>query len=177
MNETVVGLFRTREQAEEAVRELKNKGFSEDEISVLAADQEKELKYRDANINLDRHNLTDGAAVGGALGGLAGLLAGAGTVLIPGLAPLIALGPLAATLTGIAAGGIAGGLIDFGIPEEEGRRYEDEVKSGFILVAVKAEEADADEAASVMHDKNAVEVKKHGDEMDYTYGDDGYRLG
>ena len=58
-------------------------------------------------------NLAEGTYTGGALGGIAGLLAGVGALLIPGIGPIVAAGPIAATLTGVVGGGLAGGLIDW----------------------------------------------------------------
>lgn len=164
MSKTIVGLFRASEQAEEAVRELKNRGFTDEEVSVIAAKEQEEARLREATTTFEGQDLTDGAAAGGAVGGLAGLLAGAGALVIPGLGPLVAVGPLAATLAGMVTGGIAGGLIDFGIPEEEGRRYEEEIKSGSIMVVVEAESQNADEAATILRESGAAEVKEHSQE-------------
>ena len=65
-------------------------------------------------------------------------------MLIPGVGPIFAVGPLAAGLagavTGAAAGavtgGIAAGLIDLGVPKEEARHYERRVGEGAYLVSV-----------------------------------------
>lgn len=160
MSRTIVGLFTTRSQAEEAIRELKERDFSEKEISLVARDEEK--REKGGEMSFDNQNLSDGTAAGGAIGGLTGLLAGAGALLIPGIGPIIAAGPLAGALTGIVTGGIAGGLIDYGIPEKEGRRYEEEVNRGKILVAVKADSQDmADDAVSVFRENGAMDVRTH----------------
>ena len=44
--------------------------------------------------------------------------------------PIVAAGPISGILAGAASGGIAGGLLDWGIPEEESRQIESEVKQG-----------------------------------------------
>jgi len=155
--QTVVGLFRAREQAEEAIRELRARDFEEMDISLIARDEENRQ-----NDSFSEQNLADGTVTGGAIGGLAGLLAGAGALLIPGIGPIIAAGPLAGALTGAVTGGIAGGLIDFGIPEEEGERYEQEIHRGNIMVAVEAEENLEDEVMSVFHENGAFDVKIWG---------------
>lgn len=158
--QTVVGLFRSREQAEEAIRELRARDFEDMDISLVARDEEN--RNAGQNLSFDEQNLADGTATGGAIGGLAGLLAGAGALLIPGIGPIIAAGPLAGALTGAVTGGIAGGLIDYGIPEEEGERYEQEIQRGSIMVAVEAEEDLEDEVVSVFHENGAFDVKKWG---------------
>lgn len=159
MSQTVVGLFQSKEQAEEAIRELKSRDFDDKEISLIAKDDEG---GEGGGTGFENQNLSDGTATGGAVGGIAGLLAGAGALLIPGIGPIIAAGPLAGALTGIVTGGIAGGLIDYGIPEEEGDRLEQEVHKGRILVAVDAEDEDlAEECASIFRENGSDEVKIH----------------
>lgn len=163
MSQTIVGLFHSQEQAREAVRELKNRGFSEEEISLVARDEDAD-RHGDTEMTYDNQNLADGTATGGAIGGLAGLLAGAGALLIPGIGPIIAAGPLAGALTGIVTGGIAGGLIDYGIPEEQGKRYERELDRGKVMVAVTVDsEEDAHDAAAVLRSGGAYDVQTHDD--------------
>jgi outer membrane lipoprotein SlyB len=80
------------------------------------------------------------------VGGAVGLLAGLGTLVIPGLGPFIAAGPIMATISGAAVGatigGIAGGLIGLGIPEVKAKHYENRLKEGFILVSVHTDDAE-----------------------------------
>ena len=59
--------------------------------------------------------------------------------IIPGVDPIIAVGPIASALNDAAVGGLAGGLIDFGVPQMQARRYEDKIKKGHILVSVHTE--------------------------------------
>lgn len=168
---TVVGVFSKREQAEEAVRALENEGFSEKEISIAAKDDRAERQggrgrgeqgYGFEVGNMAGENVADGATWGGAIGGAAGLLASAGALAIPGIGPILAAGPLAATLSGAVAGGVAGGLIDMGIPENEGRRYEQDVKEGKVLCMVQADAEQARRAESILKSQGADEVKVHG---------------
>ena len=66
---------------------------------------------------------TAGVTAGGAIGGTLGVLAGIGVLVIPGLGPFIAAGPIMAGLAGLGVGGAVGGLIGelvgMGIPEYE----------------------------------------------------------
>lgn len=69
-------------------------------------------------------------------------LAGLGPLLIPGFPPLLVAGPLAAALNATPMGGIAGGLVDFGVPELEAARYESKIRAGGVLVSLRAENPD-----------------------------------
>ena len=65
---------------------------------------------------------------------------------IPGLGPLLAAGPLVATLAGIGAGGTVGGftgaLIGLGLPEYEAKRYEGRIRRGGILLSVHCDDSE-----------------------------------
>ncbi|NLJ83684.1 MAG: hypothetical protein GX336_02080 [Halanaerobiaceae bacterium] len=154
---TIIGVFDDKESAESALREIEDLGFSEEEISLVARDEGEGGSFMD-------QNLADGAATGGAIGGLAGIAASLGALTIPGIGPILAAGPIAAGLTGVAAGGIAGSLVDMGIPQERGDYYENEVKSGKILAAVDlmdADDAEIEEISSIFHDYGANDVEVH----------------
>jgi len=83
-----------------------------------------------------------GTAVAGAgIGGLAGLLIGAASLVIPGVGPFIAAGPIAAALGGMVAGSAAGSIIGalsaVGVPEEYARDYAARIEEGQCLVSVR----------------------------------------
>nr|WP_317617292.1 general stress protein [Paenibacillus elgii] len=136
----IVGVFQTEQEAIRAIEGLKRQGYRADEISVIAKDKKDVSAVADQTGSKAPEGAAAGAATGGMLGGIAGLLAGIGALAIPGVGPIIAAGPIAATLTGAAvgagAGGIVGGLIGMGIPEDEAKRYNEYVKEGSILVLV-----------------------------------------
>jgi len=72
-----------------------------------------------------------------------GILAGIGALAIPGVGPLIAAGPIMATLAGGAVGGFAGALVGAGIPEFEAKRYAGIVEKGSgILLSVHCATSD-----------------------------------
>ena len=104
---TITAFFSSRDQAEHAVRELRNKGFDK-EISVLAKGQEEGNNSGRTSNYTGGDSITNGTSSGAAIGGLAGLALGAGALAIPGFGPLIAAGPIAATLSGAATGGLPG---------------------------------------------------------------------
>ena len=160
------GLFYSRDEAEAAVRALRDAGYDMDRVSVIARDADK----------IDGHDTTEevgnkadegaatGAVTGGALGGITGLLVGLGALAIPGIGPILLAGAeataIATTLAGAgigaAAGGLIGALIGLGIPEERARVYSDRVKGGSFLVIVNGTAAEIARAETIMNN-NGVE--------------------
>ncbi|AQS58215.1 hypothetical protein [Desulforamulus ferrireducens] len=156
---TITGFFSSQERAERAITELRNQGFDKD-ISLVAKDQNQKASSRTSNFT-GGDSVADGATSGAAIGGMAGLAVGVGALAIPGLGPLVAAGPIAALLSGAATGGIAGGLVDYGIPAEKGREFEDRIKQGKMLVSVKADDSKADQASQILRQAGGENVEIH----------------
>ena len=95
--ETAIGVFSSRDHAEEAARELRQRGVPEESVVFLTR-SETEAKTIAKQF---------GATVGGFVGGAAGMSAGvvAATLLLPGIGPVFALGFGAAALLGLAGAG------------------------------------------------------------------------
>ncbi len=165
VSKTVVGVFRSRNQAEKAVNELKEFGLGRDEISIVSRDESRSGVGKEgrmtSEVDVAGQDLSSGVAWGGGIGGAAGLLAGAGALAIPGVGPILAAGPLAALLTGAVTGGLAGGLVDYGIPEESGRKYEERVKQGDILTVVHAADDTAKKVEDILRRNGAEDVETH----------------
>ena len=162
--ETVVGLFRRFEDADEAITALENAGFNREAMSLLARNQVIDEIPRDRTAKEVAESAGVGAVGGGMVGGLLGLLAGLGAIAIPGIGPAIAVGALATALggagVGAAVGGILGAMTALSIPEEEAHIYAEGVRRGNILVTVQAaEEAQVDTARSIMKNANAVDIE------------------
>lgn len=143
----VYGTFDDRDHVEKAVDRLRNEGFLSNDISVIFPDRDLSKEFA-----IEKHTKSpEGALTGGGtglvLGGALGWLAGVGMIAIPGIGPLLAAGPIVATIAGAgigsAVGGIAGALIGLGVPELEAHRYEEEVKRGRILVSVRCDSVGA----------------------------------
>ena len=136
----------SRSQAEIIVENLKNAGFSNDDISVLFPDNETSRDFAHEKHTKAPEGIATGAGTGGVVGGALGWLAGIGALAIPGVGPFIAAGPIIAALSGAAVGatvgGIAGGLVGLGIPELEAKRYEGKIKEGNLLLSVHTENSD-----------------------------------
>jgi hypothetical protein len=139
---TVVGMFTNRPDAEAAIRELKAAGFGDDRIGVALQDGEDQRDLRDLMETTSREaagGAAKGAVSGGLVGGLIGQL---GSLLIPGVGPIVVGGVLASTLTGAgigaATGGIIGALVALGVPEADARHFDEGLRSGRTLVTVDA---------------------------------------
>ncbi|WP_338421079.1 general stress protein [Mesobacillus harenae] len=156
----VVGSYETEREAISAVEQLKADGYRAEDISVISKNHEQIEGVEEETGTKTEEGLAAGAATGGVLGGLTGLLAGIGALAIPGVGPIIAAGPIAATLSGAAvgvgAGGLAGALVGMGIPEEEAEQYEEDVKSGNILVLADPQPTRSDDS-SLAEQKNVIE--------------------
>jgi len=156
---TILGVFRQEQEAERAVRALRDHGFTDKEVSLIGPDSRKGGQ----NGNNAQNNagggshLASGTTWGAGIGGGLGLLAGAGALAIPGFGPLLAIGPLAAALTGAATGGIAGGLMDWGIPEQEAKRAEQDVKRGEYVAVVRTDH-NAQKAEQTLRDNGAHDI-------------------
>lgn len=138
----VFGIYTTRNGAEQAADALVSAGFSSGDISVLLPENLGTREIGTEKATKAPEGATAGAGTGVVLGGALGLLAGIGALAIPGVGPLIAAGPIMATLAGMGAGGTVGGLtgalVGAGIPEFEAKRYEGIIQKGGILLSVHA---------------------------------------
>ncbi len=95
--ETAIGVFSSRDNAEEAVKELRERSVPEESIVFLTR-SENEAKAVAKEV---------GAFVGGFVGGAAGMTTGvvAAALLLPGVGTVFALGFGAAALLGLAGAG------------------------------------------------------------------------
>jgi hypothetical protein len=146
---TIGAAFSSRAQAREAVRALRDIGFSDSQVGVIGSHPEE------GDIDTSDSKPGTGAAVGatagaglGALWGL-GILAGA----LPAIGPAIAGGTLAVILSSAAAGaataGVAGALLGMGFTKEEADFYDEEVRAGRTIVTVNAGNRNS-EASSIL---------------------------
>ena len=145
-NTAVYGIYPNVSSAEAAVDHLIAAGFSNSDVSVLMADAESTREFAHEKATKAPEGAATGVTAGGVVGGALGLMAGLGALAIPGVGPLIAAGPIMATLAGLgvggAVGGLVGALVGLGIPEYEAKRYEGRVKDGGVLLSVHCNTSD-----------------------------------
>ncbi|MET0255014.1 MAG: hypothetical protein ABW193_04435 [Luteibacter sp.] len=163
MKASVYCTTRTVEQAENIVLELKQAGFTSDDISALLPDRRGTRDFAHEHHTKAPEGATTGGVLGLGLGAGLGWLAGVGALAIPGIGPFIAAGPIMAALggaaVGTATGGVIGALVGMGIPEFEAKRYDAKVREGSILISVHTDSGrQRDVAKDVFKRNNADDI-------------------
>jgi hypothetical protein len=164
---TIVGVFANPAHAQEAIRELRRIGVRDDQIGMVSRFEEAKAGVH-ASPPAEGTLAAEGAAVGAATGAGVGALWALGIAAgaLPAIGPVIAGGVLSAVLAsaagGAAAVGVLGALIGLGIPEDEARYYESEVRSGRTLITVRAAEMPA-EVGEILRNHGGYDVhRQHG---------------
>lgn len=165
MVKTIVGSFDSFNEAHQVANDLRAAGFLDNDISIVAnnASGEYHEDTRAGDGDKGTSATAKGAVTGAVVGGGAGLAASLAGIAIPGVGPIIAAGPIVATLagagTGAVAGGLIGGLVDLGVPENDAQYYAEAVRRGGALVTVRADEARADEVADILRQHGAIDIE------------------
>ena len=153
--ETAIGVFASRERAEEAIKELQQH-LPEGSIVFLTRSE------TEAN----RVSKEFGKVVGGIAGGATGLYAGiVASLLVPGLGPVFALGAGAAAVLGLAGAGTGAALADTlnqgsaiapTAPEkcpEDVAFFREVLQEGRSLIVVRTESKDLASTACALLDR------------------------
>ena len=154
LDRVLVGIFDSVNEANNVINRLKEIGYDEKEITVIAKDKDKMDQLEG-----DTNNMGKGAAIGGTLGGLAAALPALGVLAIPGIGPVLAAGPIAVILGGVVAGGLAGGFIgaltEMGVSSVNAKDYEYQLEQGKIIVLVDNNDNMHDEVYSIYKQNNS----------------------
>jgi hypothetical protein len=136
----VLGLFSTPSTAADAAGALHTLGISRESLSVVAHTHEdaQALAARmDATVGVDLEDSRPAAR----LGELGGRALATVALVMPGIGPIVAAGPLAAELgemAGHVAGGLAAVLTSAGLPHERAVSLQRDVTRGAVLLGVHA---------------------------------------
>ncbi|OZC03188.1 hypothetical protein [Rubricoccus marinus] len=140
----VAGTFRDRNDLDRTVSDLRSRGYSDDDFHVVMSEDTRERYHDGGEVEIEQGSKAmegagAGAATGGTLGGIIGAIAGiGGAIIVPGIGAVA--GPLAGALAGAGAGGAAGSLlgalVGAGIPEDQAKIYENDVKDGGMMLGV-----------------------------------------
>src|SRR5215213_7994725 len=170
--QAVTGVFKSRDEAERAVDQLRDLGIAEKEIGVLSPESSPERLEAGVPVTDSEDpgmGKTMGAAVGGAMGAAGGATLGlaAASLAIPGIGPVIAFGMVGAALLGVvgaAAGSAVGDTVEEelgeGIPHEDIYLYKNALRQGHsVVIAYAADEDQSDRAAEVLRAAGAQELE------------------
>ena len=156
----VVAVFSGPGQAAAAARALHAAGVTREQISIISRNHDEESSYARDMGGTPGAEIEDsrGAA---RLGELSGHVLAAIALVMPGIGPIVAAGPLAAGLgeaAGHVAGGIAAALQDAGIGAERAEAFEAAVERGGVLLAVHTVDASVSSIRSILRDAGAAEI-------------------
>ena len=156
----ILALFPDAAVAAEAAAALHLLGISREDISVVAHNQEAErmlAERMDATPGVDLEDSRPAAL----LGELGGRVVAAIALVMPGIGPIVAAGPLAAEL-GAAAGHAAGSLTSVlngaGLPEERAEALQREVAQGAVLLGVHVDPSEAERAREILSAAGATQL-------------------
>ncbi len=139
---SAVAVFHSHETAEEAIRDLQQRGFDMQRLSIVGKDYHTEEHVVGYYNTGDR--MKHWGRHGAFWGALWGILFGSAFFVLPGVGPVLMAGPLvavivsalegAAVLGGISA--LGGALASIGVPNDSIVQYEAELKIGKFLLIV-----------------------------------------
>ena len=145
---SVVAIYDTHEQAEQAIKELQQAGVDMKSLSIVAKNQHTDEQV--VGYYNDGDRMKYWGKIGAFWGGFWGLLFGSAAFAIPGIGPILVAGPLVgwivAALEGAAVVGgvssVGAGLVSIGIPKDSVLKYDVALKTDkFVLVVHGTHEA------------------------------------
>ena len=157
----VVALFRTPADAAAAARALHGVGVVREHLSVVARTHDEEgvlAEEMDATPGADIEDSRRAAM----LGELSGQVLAAIAMVMPGIGPIVAAGPLSAGLgeaAGHVAGGVAGVLSGAGVSAERAEALQSEVEAGAVLLGVHVAGLDVPRIRQVLTDAGATDIE------------------
>ena len=164
---TVVAVYKTHPQAEEALRAFQNSGFDMKKLSIVGKDYESEehvIGFFNAG---DRMKFW--GTRGAFWGTFWGMLFGSALFLVPGVGHLIVLGPLVGWIVGaLGEGAVVGGLTalgaglySIGIPKDSILRYETELKADHFVVVAHGSVEDVNAAKRTLARTGPLSLDEH----------------
>ena len=148
----VLSLFDDAASAANAARQLRDFGVARERVSIVARSHDEQVTLARQSGASPGSELEDSAAAA-RLGELGGHLLAAIAIVMPGIGPIVADGPLAAELAeaaGHLAGGVSRTLERAGLPHPEAEQWEASIRAGAILVGAHVLQVQVDGATEVM---------------------------
>lgn len=156
----VLAVFQTPASAAEAARALHDIGVARDRISVVARSHDEEGTLAEAMDATPGADIED-SRTAARLGELGGQVLAAIALVMPGIGPIVAAGPLSAGLgeaAGHVAGSVASVLSSSGLPDSRAEALQRAVESGAVLLGVHASEGDAKAIRQVLLSAGARDI-------------------
>lgn len=164
---SVIAIYESHEEAEQAVKTLERAGLDMKRLSIVGKDfrvEEHPIGFYSSD---DKMKFWGGQ--GAFWGGLWGMLFGSAFFFIPGVGPLVVMGPMVAWIVGALEGAVLGGgagilaaaLSSIGIPEDQVMKYELEVKAGKFLVLARGSEELVERARIALGTTGASQLTRH----------------
>jgi hypothetical protein len=136
----VLALFETPAAAAAGARALHSAGIDRENISVVSRNHDEEGAFAAEMGATPGADLEDSRPAA-RLGELSGQLLAAIALVLPGIGPIVAAGPLSAGLgeaAGHVAGGVASVLARAGVDDDRAEALQREVERGAVLLGVHA---------------------------------------
>ncbi|QEL19885.1 general stress protein [Limnoglobus roseus] len=164
---SVVAVFASHDQAEDAIRKLEVGGFDMKTLSIVGKDFHTE-EHAVGYYNTGDRMLYWGK-LGAFWGGVWGLLIGSAFFWVPGVGPLLVAGPLVAGIVAALEGAVVAGgvsalgaaLASIGVPENIIVQYESEVKNGKYLLVAHGTHDDVRRAKALLKQTGASSTTAH----------------
>ncbi len=166
-NNSVVAVYSTHTEADQAVKELQRGGVDLHKLSIVGKG------YHTDEHAVGYYNTGDRmkywGKIGAFWGGFWGLLFGSAFFIIPGLGPILAAGPVVAWIVGalegaVLVGGVSAlgaGLYSMGIPRDSIVKYEAALKTDQFLLIVHGTTAEVARAKDIIETTHPVQYATH----------------
>jgi hypothetical protein len=158
----VLGLFETASNAADAARALRGLDLPRERVSIVARSHDEEVDLAEVSGGSPGSEIEDSRPAA-RLGELSAHLFAAIALVMPGIGPIVADGPLAAELgeaAGHIAGGVARALERAGLSRAEAEHWESRIEQGSVLVGAHVEQANADRVAALLTGSGAARVTR-----------------
>jgi hypothetical protein len=156
----LLALFENPTAAASAARELRALGVPQDKVSIVARSHDEEGELARAADASPGSEIEDSRPAS-RLGELSAHLLATIALVMPGIGPIVADGPLAAGLgeaAGHVAGGIARTLHSVGLDRDVAEQWESRIERGAILVGAHVNETTSPAARELLRHSGAVTV-------------------
>jgi uncharacterized membrane protein len=168
--ESVIAVYHTHPEAEQAIKQLQHAGIDMHTLSIVAKDyhtDEQVVGYYNVGDRMKRWGKT-----GAFWGGFWGLLFGSAFFAIPGIGPLLVAGPLVAWIVGALEGAavvggvsaLGAGLFSMGIPKNSVLQYETAVKTDKFLLIVNGTASEVAKAKEILDITQPAHIALHSKE-------------